>query len=387
MADCFFVTGEASGDAVAAGVIRHLRAACPDLVAGGIGSSQMAAAGVALWADSREWAAMGIVQSVPVGVRLLSVLRALKRHLAAERPRVLILVDFGAFNVRLGRWAVEQGISTVYLMPPGSWRREGRPKSIAKMQRSANVFLSPYAWNAEILKAAGLQVEHIGHPVLELSAPTEYVNELKAGRPSGGGRLIALLPGSRRHEVRAMAPLLVKVAEQWPHRNDRFLLVRAGTFTESEFSQYVGAVGPSLQDRLTVVDGHAADVFHASDLAVLCAGTATLEGAVACTPMVVIYAGPWLMHVEWQLRKGGLNAPMVAMPNILAGREIVRELVDTEATVDNIVSAARDLAEDPVRYAEAKRNLESVRNDLLPEGAMETAAARIAALLREPHAA
>lgn len=382
MADCFFVTGEASGDAVAAGVARHLHEMCPGATLEAIGSSCLAAAGVPLWADSRSWAAMGIVQSVPVGVRLLTVMRALKLHLAAKPPQVLVLVDFGAFNVRLGRWAVEQGIRTVYLMPPGSWRKQARPQSLAKMVSSADVFLSPYAWNADILKAAGLNAEHIGHPVLELAAPTGYAKELAVERPEGG-RLIALLPGSRRHEVSVMAPLILKAAEQWPHRNDRFLMVTAITFTEAEFEASSGAGRSALGGRLTVVDGHAADVLHASDLAITCAGSVTLEGVVACTPMVAVYAGPWLMHLEWQIRKRHLSAPFVTMPNIIAGREIVPEFVDTEATVDNIVGALRELAENPDRYAEAKRDLVSVRDALKPEGAMETAANRIAALMAE----
>lgn len=378
MADCFFVTGEASGDAVAAGVARHLLEVCPGVVLEGIGSGRLSSAGVSLWADSRRWAAMGIVQSVPVGFRLLSVLRALKRHLSAKPPQVLVLVDFGAFNVRLGRWAVAHGIRTVYLMPPGSWRKKARPQSLAKMLHSADLFLSPYSWNAEILRSVGLNAEHIGHPVLELAAPSEYADELKARNKPAGGRLIAILPGSRQHEVDVMAPLLMKAAETWPHREDHFLLVRASTFTPSEFEAYSGTSRSALGARLTVIDGRAADALHASDLAMTCAGSVTLEGAVAGTPMVAIYAGPWLMHLEWQIRKRHLSAPFVTMPNIIAGREIVPEFVDTEATVDNIVGALRGLAEDPERYAQAKRDLAEVRRALLPEGAMKTAAQRIA---------
>jgi lipid-A-disaccharide synthase len=420
MTDCFIVTGEASGDAVGAGVAQCLQAARPEITVSGIGAARMQDAGVRLWANSRDWAAMGIVQSIPVGFRLLSLLRRLKEHLLADKPKVLVLIDFGTFNMRLGRWAVANGIATAYLMPPGSWRKTVGGKPIQRLAGAANLFLCPFKWNADNLKTAGANAVHIGHPVLDLAMPTTYAPELAAQMRLEGGRLIALLPGSRRHEVESLAPLLIDAAYKWPYPADRFVMVQAPTFTDAEFTNILrkslpegwheeakrhnkaiqefmaGRRGEDLDDdareeletvmrqyrpRFTIVDGGTTDALHACDLAIVCGGTATLEAAVALKPMVVVYNGSWMMSMEWKIRKRRLKAPFIAMPNIIAGSEIVRELVDDAATVPNIVAALRELVDDAVKYAVTVRTLEKVRDELRPAGAIKTAAAKILELM------
>lgn len=350
----------------------------------------MAEAGVALFANSRSWASIGIVQSVPQAPRLLALLGRLRRELAASPPDVLVLVDFGAFNTRLGAWAVRRGIRTVYLMPPGSWRKNPNPKRLEALARTAHLFLSPFPWNASSLERAGASVVHIGHPVLELAQPSARADGLATRLRPADGRLIALLPGSRRHEVETLAPKMVAVAARWPHREDRFFLVRAPSYTEAEFSAVVrnrrapGIRQPEVDSllqgpspRLGIVEGGNADPFWVSDLAIVCAGTATLEGAVAARPMVVVYDGPWLMRLEWRLRRKRLNAPLVAMPNIIAGRMVVPELLGDQSGVDNIVSVARTFVEDSEKARETEGFLREVCSELGPEGALSRAAETI----------
>lgn len=378
MAEVFIVTGEASGDAVGAGLATALRELKPDVAIAGVGAARMQAAGVALWANSRQWAAMGIIQSIPMAGRLLVLLKRLKRHLLAARPDLLVLVDFGAFNVRLGEWAVAAGIRTAYLMPPGSWRKHAREDRLRRLAGAADVFYCPFAWNAQNLRSVGADAEHIGHPVLDLAAPTAALPALKERLHPRDGRLIALLPGSRRQEVGSIAPLMAEVIAGWAHSADRFVMVRALSFREDEIE---ACLPKGLDARLTIVPGGTADPLHACDLAVVCAGTATLEAAVAGKPMVVVNRGPWLMHLEWQLRKRSIQARFIAMPNIIADREVVREFVDTDATTENVLTALRRLADDPAAYAEAESSLRDVREALCPEGALRTTAARMAALI------
>lgn len=350
----------------------------------------MADAGVALYANSRSWASIGIVQSIPQAPRLLALLGRLKRRLAASPPDVLVLVDFGAFNTRLGAWAVRRGIKTVYLMPPGSWRKDPNPKRMEALTRTAHLFLSPFPWNADNLARAGANAVHIGHPVLQLAQPSPRADDLGRKLRPEKGRLIALLPGSRRHEVEALAPKMVAVACRWPHPEDRFALVRAPSYTAAEFEAIVdNRLAPGIRrsevdslrrgesPRLSIVEGGNADSFWVSDAAVVCAGTATLEGAVAAKPMVVVYDGPWLMRLEWRLRRRRLGAPLVAMPNIIAGRMIVPELLGDESSVENIVSVAQSLLEQGDRARETEQLLRKVCGDLGPEGALDTAAKAI----------
>jgi lipid-A-disaccharide synthase len=324
MADVFIVTGEASGDAVGARLAGRLKTLRPDLVLEGIGARKMREAGVRLFADSSQWAAIGVMQALPMLLKLTRLLKALKRRLLAEKPRVLVLVDFGAFNVRLGTWARENGIRTVYLMPPGSWRRTTSEERLRKLAAAGDLFLSPFAWNAENLRAIGADAEHIGHPALEL-AGTESARE-PATTP---GRRIALLPGSRRHEVETLAPVMARVASAWPFPEDRFTMVRAPSYPEAELSRLLDRALPGGRSALNleVVEGRADAVFRAADLAVVCSGTATLEGAIAGVPMVVLYDGPALMRLEWRLRRRKLNITAMAIPNIIAEDMVIPELM------------------------------------------------------------
>lgn len=416
MSDVFFSTGEASGDAVAAGVAAAIQALRPDTTLEGIGAARMQDAGVHLWASSKSWGSIGLAQALPLIPRLLALQERLKKHLAAHPPRVLVLIDAGAFNVRLGNWAMKHGLNVVYLMPPGSWRRKSSPERMKRLTSSASMFLSPFSWNADNLRAAGAHAVHIGHPALDLVKPSPYAPELADQLRPKQGRLIALLPGSRRHEVEALVPTLIAVAYAWPHEKDRFVMVQAPSFSDTEFMDILrdrlpegwheearqhharvqefmrGRRGGELDDddrnqlealmrantpRFSLVDGGNPDVFFVSDLSIVCAGTATLEAAVAGKPMVIVYDGPWIMHLEWRLRRKRVNARFIGMPNIIADRDVVPELIAENATVPRIVEAATGILDDPVRLEIAHRTMDKIRGELRPEGALSTAAANI----------
>lgn len=365
MTDIFIVTGEASGDAVGARLAEHLKALDPHIGVGGIGARRMREAGVTLFADSADWAAIGIVEAVPLVWKLTRLLKKLKRSLTADPPKVLVLVDFGAFNVRLGTWARKRGIRTIYLMPSGSWRRTARLNRLRAMAASADLFLSPFAANAENLRRAGAEAIHIGHPILELSSPHAMPRE------ESRAKTIALLPGSRSHEVETLAPVMAAVAAAWPRSIDQFVMVKAPSYPADKLRAVLDAGSPA---NLVIVEEPAAAVLARCDLAVVCSGTATLEAAVADVPMVVVYDGPPLMRLEWRLRKRGVNAPMIALPNIIAGERIVPELLAEDVTVENIIGILREYARYPHKGRDTRERFAAVRAALEPRDALSTAA-------------
>lgn len=365
MADIFIVTGEASGDAVGAGFSKRLRDLDGSVTIEGIGARRMREEGVSLFADSGDWAAIGIAQAIPMIWRMTQLLKQLKRRLLAKPPKVLVLVDFGAFNVRLGTWARRHGIPTAYLIPSGSWRRSAGGAGLRKMAASADLFLSPFAANTENLRRAGAEAIHIGHPILDLAASNAKPRE------EGRAKTIALLPGSRRHEVDTLAPVLAQVAEKWPRPIDRFLMVKAPSFPMDRLE----ALLPNgMPGNMRIVQESAADVLASCNLAVICSGTATLEAAIADVPMVVVYDGPAIMRLEWRLRKRGLKIPAIALPNIIAGERIVPELVAEDVTPDNIIAALREYIQYPHKAREAQQRLSAVRKALEPRDALTTAA-------------
>lgn len=374
MSRVFIVTGEPSGDAIGAGVAARMSAMDPALEREGIGSSHMQREGVALWANSGDWAAIGITQALPMAARLLALQRRLKAALASHPPDALVLVDFGAFNVRLGAWARQQGIFTAWIMPPGSWRRDAGKPRLQRLAAAADLFLTPFPWNATNLRSVGARAERIGHPALDLGASGAAPEAARALRPRTG-RLIALLPGSRAHEVDILAPKMAEVARRWPFEDDRFVIPRAPAIPKEALQRAIG--GTKSPPNALLMDSSAASVLAAADLAVACSGTVTLEAAIAGVPTVVVYDGPPVMRLEWRLRRRWLNIENIALPNVIAGKRVMPELLAEESSVENVSRELMRLASDDDRRAVMRRAMDAVREHLGPPGGLEAAARHV----------
>jgi len=374
MSDVFFITGEASGDAVAAGITEELRVLSPDIAVEGVGGSRMRSAGVSVLVDSSRWGAIGVAQAFPLIARVLTAAKSIRTHLKHNPPVVLVPIDFGAFNTRMGRWARSRGIRVVYAMPPGSWRRNPKPERLQNLAGCADVFLSPFRWNADNLAKVGAVAHHIGHPVLDMIAQRQDRSGIRDRYVSGSGRLIALLPGSRTHEVGTLLPRMLEVAKRWLCDADRWVIVKAPSVRAEWLSRILADSGAS---HVGVYEGRSADVLAACDAAVVCSGTATLEAAALGTPMVVVYDGSPVLRAEYRLRKRGIAAPMVAMPNIILDRMAAPELLMEHATARNIRTELIGLLDDPVRRAAILSDFADVRRALEPEGAFRAAAHHI----------
>ena len=200
-----FIAGEASGDLFGAELTGALRTLHPDVEAFGLGGPRMRRAGVRILRDTGAWGAIGVVNALRVLPRALEAYQALKRHLRHSPPDVLVPIDFGAFNVRAGRFARSLGIPVYYFIAPGSWRKTG-PVSPELLQ-SADRFLSQLPWHAERLRAAGASADFFGHPLVDLARPSVPPQALR--REWGvreGEAVVCILPGSRRHEVEHTCP-------------------------------------------------------------------------------------------------------------------------------------------------------------------------------------
>ncbi|MCX7924208.1 MAG: hypothetical protein N2554_00175, partial [Fimbriimonadales bacterium] len=277
------LSGEASGDLYGADLAQRLRACVPDLEIHGVGGARMDAAGVRLIADSRAWGAIGVVESLKVAPIVAFAFQRVKRFLKAVRPDLVVPIDFGAFNAPLCRWAKAQGMRVVYYIPPGSWRRE---RQGADLPHCTELILTPFQWSASTLQAMGARAEWIPHPLLRMAQPSEtkaaFCERLGLDRYRP---IIALLPGSRRHEVRALTPLYARVADSVyslmpeaqfvisvaPHFNPDWI----HSLWSDGSRQWVPTETRSVWDLLA----------HA-DAAIVCSGTATLEAALLNTPML-----------------------------------------------------------------------------------------------------
>ena len=371
------VAGEASGDLHAANVVRELLRRAPQLSVEGIGGDRMREAGVRLHAHSSDLAVVGLAE---VAVRLPDLVRAYRsmtRLFRDRRPDLLMLVDFPDFNLFLARRAYRQRIPVLYFIGPQVWAwRPGRVRSIARLVRRLMVILP---FEEAFYRRRGVEALYVGHPLLDRLLPSPPMDE--ARRRLGLEQLtsvLGLLPGSRIGEITRHLPLLLEATRQ-------VLMTRPGlrvTIAAAEGIplDLIGSYLKQATFSTRVVQGRAHEVMAASDLILVASGTATLEAAIIGTPMVVVYR---LAFLSWLLGRLLIRVPFISLPNLVAGRSIVPELVQFQATPERIADEAQRLLESPERRRRMQQQLLEVRDRLGPPGAAARTAEVILGMLQQ----
>ncbi len=345
--------GEASGDALAATLIRAVRARHPHVRFAGIAGPRMEAAGCDAWYPLEKLAVRGFVEVLAHLPELFRIRGELRRRLVAERVPVFVGVDAPDFNLGLERKLKRAGVRTVHFVSPSvwAWRRE-RLKTIG---RSVDRMLALFPFEPPLYEEAGIPVTYVGHPLAQEAAThatrreTRELLKLGAATP-----VFALLPGSRISEVDMHADLVLETAARLHDaRNDaRFLVPFVTRATRDAFETAMHRTG---HDRLpiTLLYGHAEDALRAADVGVVASGTATLEAALARCPHVIFYRVSKL--TEYLVRRRYL-LPYVGLPNVLAGTFVVPEFLQEAATARNLAQAALNLFDDTV----TRRRLEAL---------------------------
>lgn len=369
------VAGEASGDLHGTDLLRALRARVPSLEVFGIGGDGLRAAGMRTIADSGDVATVGIVEGARHLRMLLGIYRAFVRRLREDPPDLCILIDFPEFNLRLARAAKRAGVPVLYYIGPQIWAwRRGRVRTIARrVDRLAVVFPFEPALYADRECA----VEFVGHPLLDRVVATSTRADTRARHGLAADRgLVLLLPGSRRSEIERILPsMLAAVQELATDPSRQFVLGLAPTVSRADVEALVERFGVPMP----IVSGDTYNLMAAADLALVKSGTATLECALLECPMVVVYRLARFTYVVGRLLVRGVRH--IAMPNIIAGREIVPELIQGAATGPAIAAAAREILDRPTRRAEVVAALRDVRARLGRGGAAERAATIAAEML------
>lgn len=341
------VAGEASGDLLAAALIKQLTARLPAAHRYfGIGGPQMIAAGFDACWPSEKLAVRGYVEALRSIPEILRIRRALKRQLLAAPPTVLVGIDAPDFNLGLEEQLRRAGTPTVHFISPSIWAWRGA--RIKQIKRATDLMLCVFPFEPEIYARAGVTARYVGHPLADVIplAPNPSAARCRLNL-SASGPIVAVLPGSRRSEIALIAPtfLAAMARMQASEPGLRFILPAASATIRAQLQPMLDNY-PQLS--VTVLDGDSQSALEAADAVLIASGTATLEAALYKKPMVISYQVPWLTAQIMQ-RQGYL--PYVGLPNILAGRFVVPELLQYQATPDALARAMLDQLNDQANRA------------------------------------
>lgn len=371
------VAGEASGDLHAAGVVRELLRRAPQLTVEGIGGDRMREAGVRLHVYSGELAVVGFAEVLVKLPALFRAYRIMARLLRERRPDLLILVDFPDFNLLLARLAFRQQIPVLYFIGPQVWAwRTGRVRSIARLVRRLLVI---FPFEEAFYRRWGVEAQYVGHPLVDRLSPSLSMDA--ARRRLGLEQTVSvlgLLPGSRSGELTRHLPLLLEATGKLlVGRPDLRVIIAVADGIPLDL---IGAHLKQAASSAKVVQGRAHEVMAASDLIIVTSGTATLEAAIIGTPMVVVYR---LAFLSWLLARLLIKVRFIALPNLMAGKAVVPELVQFMATPERIADEARRLLESPERSRQMQEHLREVRDLLGPAGAAARTAEAVLEVLAQ----
>jgi len=370
--------GEASGDLYAGALTRELRALEPSLSIAGLGGPQFQAAGGRLIDDYRDIAVTGLTEAIAKVPRSFAALRRLVAAARAERPDALVVIDSPDFNFRLAPAVKRLGVPVIYYISPQIWAwRPGRLKTIREF---ADRVLVIFPFEEAIYRDGGVPVEFVGHPLVDLSAPSTTRERFLAQHGlSAPAPTVAILPGSRPNEVSRILSDLVASA----------VLIRA----RIPDVQLMVARAPHLSDRLfepveriasgiAIVEGDTDTVLASADVALTASGTATVQTALHDTPMVIVYR---LSPMTYRLGKHLVNVRTVGMVNLIAGEMIVPELIQDAFTPAAVAREAISMLTDRARAAKIREGLARVRAKLGGRGASRRAAEAVLRVVRAAH--
>jgi lipid-A-disaccharide synthase len=354
------VAGEASGDTIAAGLISAVRDQYPDAIFEGVAGPRMQAAGCSSLFPMEQLSVMGLTEVLRHLPGLLSTRRALRRHFTLHPPDLFIGVDAPDFNLALERMLKRRGIRTLHYVSPSVWA--WRRYRVRKIAASVDCILTLFPFEERFYREQQVPARFVGHPLADLVA--DHVDAAAARQRLGishAGPLIALLPGSRASEVRQLAVPFLQAASWCCERRDdlQFVVPLANARCRAVFEEAIATL--ASPPPLTLLVGQGMEAMAAADAVLLASGTATLECLLLRRPMAVAYR---LSALTYRLAQWLVKVPFFSLPNLLAGKPLVREFIQHEVTAENLGRELLELLGNPSRAAELSREFARIHATL-----------------------
>jgi len=370
--------GEASGDLHGASVAHALKSIQPNVKMFGMGGQAMQEAGVDIVYDIADLGIIGFVEVIKNLPRLFKLRDNLVELMDQERPDALVIIDYPDFNMRLAKIAKEKGIPVISYISPSVWAwRKGRAKEVAKIvEKVAAIF----PFEADAYREAGANVTFVGHPLLDIVKTT--MSKAEAYQCFGADAekpVVLLLPGSRQQEILNLLPVMLAAAEKIVEKvpECQFFLPVASTISREMLQNIIE------QYKITVVltDKNTYDLMNIANVAIAASGTVTLEASLLGLPTVIIYK---MAALTYFLGKLLVKIPYISLPNIIAGRKVVTELLQYAVTADNIANEIVPILLDSHRHKAIVQDLAEVQQKLGAVGAVERVAREILTIAKGP---
>jgi lipid-A-disaccharide synthase len=371
------VAGEASGDNLAAGLVKAIREQLPDTVFEGVAGPRMKEAGCHSLFPMQELAVMGLLEVVKHLPRLLSIRKQLRRHFLENPPDIFIGVDAPDFNLGLEKALKSAGIRILHYVSPSVWA--WRKYRVRKIAASVDCMLTLFPFEERFYTEQQVPARCVGHPLADLIA--DEVDQAQARRHIGlehNGPVVALLPGSRVGEVKRLAADFLNAAVWCYQRRDdlHFVVPLANYECRQAFEEVLSTIATRLP--LTLLGGQGLEAMAAANAVMLASGTASLECMLLKRPMVVAYR---LSPVTFRIARMLVRSKYFSLPNLLANRPLVTELIQDEVTPESLGSEILALIEDPQRAQALAGTFSRIHHELRRD-ADRVAAATVLELVR-----
>ncbi len=359
------IAGEASGDLHGSNLMKAFHALQKDIFFIGIGGDRMLAQGLKSIRHISQTNFMGFWE-VAKNIRIIrKMMKDTQDMLLKERPDALILIDYPGFNLRIAKFAHKHGIKVLYYISPQLWAwKKGRIKIIEQYVDKMYVII-PFEQDF-YKKEANLDVEFVGHPLLDALSDFKPNPDFLQTYQLTQKPIIALLPGSRKQEIKKMLPIMLSVVDKFPEY--QFVIAGAATLDKNYIAQFI-----PKQISIPIIQGQTYQVLSHAYAAIVKSGTSTLETALFNVPEVVVYKGSWL---SYQIGKRLINKEMIkyiAMVNLIMDKPVVQELIQNELNTENLTHAIQKLAE-PAYRETIQKDFQKLRKKLGDIGASERCA-------------
>ena len=352
----YIIAGEASGDLHGSNLIKALKSQDANLQIRSWGGDLMQAAGAEVVKHYKELAFMGFVEVVKNLKTILGNLSFCKKDILEFKPDALVLIDYPGFNLRIAKWAKKQGIKVIYYISPQIWAWNS--KRVHAIKKDVDRMITILPFEKDFYKKYGMEVDYVGHPLLDV------VNDFKSDRTAFYKKwnlsekpIIALLPGSRKQEIRTTLEIMLKMVAQFPD----YQFVVAGA--PSQDNSFYQTVFEQTGLEIPLVENETYELLNHSTAALVTSGTATLETALFEVPQVVCYKGN---SISYQIAKRLVNVNYISLVNLIADREVVKELIQKEFNKEKLEEELSKILYKPIGM---KKDYQEVKELLGNSGA------------------